>query len=206
MVPRPNVNFDTSSLKVEVTSLPRLVTPTRTITAVVNGTNTTVIAQSFADRIFITVTQLSKFGVLYQAITSTNPGFSSSSSSFDQYQPAASASLPSPLPSTSITRLVGTEPSPNHAALYQLYVSQIAAIIKIHASPHDARPLIVSLALKINPDSQSAPIAFQNDQDQHDEDRDQHDEDEDESLLLTSESERQRFIATMDLIQQCRVW
>lgn len=160
------------------------VIPTRTLTLPINGISTTVIAQSFTDRIFITVTQLSKFGCLYQASTSANPA-----APFEEEGQVA-AGLPPPLPSTVVSKLVGTEPSPSYTTLYQLYVSQIASIVKSGAKGED-RPLVVSLALKTSATGEKGAIE---------------EDDEAEELLLTSENERSRFMAVMEAVQRCRVW
>lgn len=201
-----------SVVKIEVTQVPSSFTPvlpTRTLTKTINGISTTVVAQSFADRIFITITQLNKFGVLYQAITCSNLSSSSYSNDLDldveSNSPSASNSaLPPPLPTTSVTKLVGTEPSPNHTALYQLYVAQIASIIKHQqANPSaDQRPLIVSLALESNP-SAASNLALNSDVADGGESED---EDDAETALMTSQQERERLVGVMELVSQCRVW
>ena len=184
-----------SAIKVQVLPVPTSSTPvlpTKTTTNLINGQHTTVITQSFADRIFITVTQLNKFGCLYQAVTSSNPAAFDSDPA-DQAE--SNSPLPPPLPTTSVTKLVGTEPSPAYTALYQLYVAQIASIVKHGAAGGDARPLIVSLALK--------PM----DKVKKSEERDYDDsDDESDSLLLTSEDEQKRFMAIMELVQKCKIW
>ncbi|TKY85116.1 hypothetical protein EX895_006196 [Sporisorium graminicola] len=184
-----------SAIKIEVTPVPASsspVLPTKTSTETINGCPTTVITQSFADRIFITVTQLNKFGCFYQAVTSTNPAaYDSEDAAHDG---GSSSNLPPPLPSTSVSKLVGTEPSPAYTALYQLYVAQIASIVKRDAGG-DMRPLIVSLALK-----PSANKGTTRDEGYEDSD------DEADSLLLTSGDEQKRFVAVMETVQKCRVW
>lgn len=190
-------------LKIEVTQVAPSSTPvlpTSTATAIVGGHRTSVVAQSFADRIFITVTQLDKFGVLYSATTSTAPSSldHDGDADLDHARTAASA-LPPPLPTTSVSKLVGTEPSPAHTALYQLYIAQIASIVK-HHSPTDPRPLLVSLALRPTASAASTRDRVDTGQEYADSD------DEADSLLLTNEDERQRFMAIMELVQKCRVW
>ncbi|SPO24868.1 uncharacterized protein UTRI_01373_B [Ustilago trichophora] len=188
---RPNTGI--SALKVEVTPIKGPVIPTSTLTVTISGHPTTVIAQSFADRIFITVTQLNKFGVLYQAVTSSAP---SSSAGYLDFEPALKSTLPPPLPTTSVSKLVGTEPSPAHMALYQLYVAQIASIVKHSQNGQDGRPLIVSLALKSSAkEGEKQAMAFGED-----------DDEDDESFLMTSPEERERFMAIMKAVQECRVW
>ncbi|EST06385.1 hypothetical protein PSEUBRA_004279 [Kalmanozyma brasiliensis GHG001] len=180
-----STTLNPAALKADVhlVTSPAPVIPTRTVTVTINGISTTVIAQSFTDRIFITVTQLSKFGCLYQASTSSNPA-----APFEDG--AIGTGLPPPLPTTVVSKLVGTEPSPAYTTLYQLYVSQIASIVKSGASGED-RPLVVSLALKTSPSAEKG--------------RDEED-DEAEELLLTSEDERARFMAVMEAVQRCMVW
>ncbi|SJX61083.1 uncharacterized protein SRS1_12305 [Sporisorium reilianum f. sp. reilianum] len=176
-----------SAIKIDITPIPTTspVLPTKRLTTPINSIPTHIIAQSFADRIFITVTQLNKFGCLYQATTSASP------SALDHDPVEASGSdLPPPLASTSVSKLVGSEPSPAYTALYQLYVAQIASIVKRGAGG-DARPIIVSLALKPSEGKGSAEGDW---------------DDEGDLLLLTSEDERTRFIAVMEAVQKCRVW
>ena len=84
-----------------------------------------------------------------------------------------------------MTKLVGTEPSPTYTALYHLYIAQLASIVK-HAAPTDQRPLMVTLALK--------PTAAQRQPD------------DDDDSLMSSETERTRFIAVMKMVTSCRVW
>lgn len=183
MDPRPSPSI--SAIKVEVTPVNPLSSPilTKTTTTLINNHPTTIITQSFTDRIFITVTQLNKFGVLYQASTSSNPA-----SSLDEVE-KQSAELPPPLPTTVVSKLVGTEPSPAYTALFELYVAQIASVVK-HAARGEERPLIVSLALKTLERTGEGV----------------EEEDEDGELLLTSEEERARFMAVMEAVQRCRVW
>lgn len=178
-----------SALNISVTEVAAAKTPVlpvQTLTASILDVQSTVIVQLFADRVFVTVTQLNKFGCLYQASTSTNPSVQSVRDEDEGLQEPQTSGLPPPLPSTSISKLVGTEPSPAHAALYELYVSQIASIVK-HCSPTDPRPLVVSLALQ--PAKQRAPTEDQ-------------DEDEEDGLLMDA-SERERFLGIMNLVQQC---
>lgn len=93
------------------------------------------------------------------------------------------------MPTTSVTKLVGTEPSPAHTALYQLYVAQVASI-----AASGTKPVIVSLALKIIPAADANhKMGGQDDE-------------EAEELLMTSPEERSRFIEIMKLVQQCKVW
>ncbi|CDU24553.1 uncharacterized protein SPSC_04054 [Sporisorium scitamineum] len=181
-----------SAIKIDVTPVPASSTPvlpTKTIAETINGHPTTIITQSFADRIFIAVTQLNKFGCLYQAVTSTNLAALDN----DAVE-VSSSNLPPPLPSTSVSKLVGSEPSPAYTALYQLYVAQIASIVK-HGAGGDERPLIVSLALKPTATGGSTGEGGYDDSD-----------DEADSLLLTSEDERKQFITVMEAVQKCRVW
>lgn len=164
------------------------VLPVQTLSASILQVPSTVIVQLFADRVFVTVTQLNKFGCLYQASTSTDPSTNPMPDDSASADPDAFY-LPPPLPSTSITKLVGTEPSPAHAALYELYVSQIASILR-HCSPTESRPLIVSLALQ--PTKRPALG------------KDAHsDDDDDEDGLLMHSNERERFLGIMQLVHQC---
>lgn len=127
-------------------------------------------------------------------MNSSTPSSSAADLAFEE--PASSSTLPPPLPTTSVSKLVGTEPSPAHTALYQLYVAQIASVVKHSQGGQDGRPLIVSLALKSSAqEGQKHTPAYGED----------HDED-DESLLMTSPEERQRFMAIMEAVQRCRIW
>lgn len=175
----------------EVSSSKTPVLPLKTLSASILDVQSTVIVQLFADRIFITVTQLNKFGCLYQASTSSTPSAQSfTDDDGDSERPVESQTmkLPPPLPSTSISKLVGTEPSPAHAALYELYVSQIASIVK-HCSPTDPISLVVSLALK--PAKKPRPNTEGSEDDNEPDD------------LLMDTDERERFLGIMSLVQQC---
>lgn len=204
-----NANATLSAIKVEVTPIAAAscpVLPTKTCTADIGGQATTVISQAFSDRIFLSITQLGKFGCLYQATTSTNPA-SSLDPDTESEAPTRSGSgstLPPPLPTTSVSKLVGTEPTPAHSTLYQLYVAQIASIVK-HQAVSDPRPLIVSLALKTSPlanaDSAAGKETTMDSTLEHN-----GWDDEQDALLVASEQERQRFMAVMELVQKCRVW
>ncbi|KAJ1033566.1 hypothetical protein NDA13_001554 [Ustilago tritici] len=172
--------------------------PTKTITTTILGHATTVIAQSFTDRVFITITQLSRFGVLYQASTSPSP--SSHTDGSAAAPTTTAANLPPPLPTTIVTKLVGTEPTPGHVALYQLYVSQVASIVHHAMDANAGRSVVVSLALKASAsaDGVGKERGRGGGQDW--------DDDEAGEMLMSSEDERQRFVAIMGLVQQCRVW
>ena len=108
--------------------------------------------------------------------------------------------MPPPLPTTIVTKLVGTEPTPGHVALYQLYVSQVASIVHHAMDANAGRSVVVSLALKASAsaDGVGKERGRGGGQDW--------DDDEAGEMLMSSEDERQRFVAIMGLVQQCRVW
>lgn len=189
-----------SALKVTVTPLLTTSTPvlpTQTLTTTIAGHPTTVIAQSFNDRIFVTITQLNKFGVFYQATTAPSPSNPPGRDDDDAAPGSTNVGLPPPLPTTSISKLVGTEPGPAYSALYQLYVAQVASIVK-HGNSTDPRPLVVSLALKLNPNAGKEEERQNGGGDWEDE--------EGEAMLMTSHDERERFLAIIQMVQKCRVW
>ncbi|PWZ01058.1 hypothetical protein BCV70DRAFT_211070 [Testicularia cyperi] len=179
-----------------VSSTQTPVLPTATRTTEVLGVQTLAIVQSFTDRILINLTQLSRFGCMYQATTPSAPPSLSQPSWSTSHDDATTQNLPRPYPSTMISKLVGTEPTPSHAALYHLYLSQIAAIVRNNA-PQDTRPLIISLALKPHPSASSSHTTGSNAE---------QDQEQDEEDLILNPQERERFLQCMLLVQSCRVW
>ncbi|KAK2466857.1 hypothetical protein APHAL10511_001115 [Amanita phalloides] len=113
-----------------------------TQTRELEGISTTVVVQSFADRVLVLVTQLGKVGNLIQAslpaTTLVNP-------------PSSPDVLPTPPAALQLTTLLGSAPSDHMRIVHSLYASQIATIVWLHqsASAETARrSVIVGLALK----------------------------------------------------------
>ncbi|KAF8965264.1 hypothetical protein BDZ97DRAFT_1904150 [Flammula alnicola] len=114
-----------------------------------DGKNTQVFLQSFADRILVLVSQMGKVGNLIQA---TLPATAS------LLPPSAEASqpnkilLPEPSPATELVPLLGSAPSAHLQTLHSLYASQIATIIWTEESKNGLeafrRSVVVGLALK----------------------------------------------------------
>lgn len=104
------------------------------------------------------------------------------------------------MPNTTITKLVGSEPTPNHTALYQLYVSQVASIVKHLQREGDERSVVVSLALKTKASAGAEGKVKQNNRGNEGDDEDCDGE------LMSSDEERKRFLEIIGLVQECRVW
>ncbi|KLO14500.1 hypothetical protein SCHPADRAFT_851115 [Schizopora paradoxa] len=91
-----------------------------------NGVETEVLLQYFADRVLVIVTQLGKVGCFIQAtIPSTTP--------LPIVQKRKSKSeqlvLPKPPPAVELSKVFGTAPSDEDDLLYSLYASQIATTV-----------------------------------------------------------------------------
>ncbi|KAJ7111539.1 hypothetical protein C8R43DRAFT_903991 [Mycena crocata] len=113
------------------------------------GNNTEVVVQTFADRILVLVTQLGKVGNLIQAtIPETTPLFPAIQ---DPAQPNVRA-LPEPPASIQLTPLLGNAPSEHLRTLHSLYAAQIATIIWTAGSSNplevSRRSVIVGIALR----------------------------------------------------------
>ncbi|KAF4615031.1 hypothetical protein D9613_003115 [Agrocybe pediades] len=113
-----------------------------------NGKDTHVFIQTFADRVLVLVTQLGKVGNLIQAtLPETAPLLPSQQ---DPSQPNK-IQLPEPSPAIQLTPLLGGSPSPHLQDLYSLYASQIATIIWTEESKVGLegirRGVVVGLAL-----------------------------------------------------------
>ncbi|KAG8948897.1 hypothetical protein FRC04_009236 [Tulasnella sp. 424] len=106
----------------------------------INGNHTEVLVQSYGDRILVLVTQLGKVGCLIQAsIPAATP-------LPPPLAPPALAPIP---PAITLAPLLGQPPS-GMQTVYNLYASQIAAILWAHEGGDGSsrRPVVVGLALK----------------------------------------------------------
>ncbi|KAJ7430709.1 hypothetical protein B0H11DRAFT_1837575 [Mycena galericulata] len=99
---------------------------TRQLARELEGNNTEIVLQTFADRILVLVTQLGKVGNLIQAtIPETTPLLPAVQ---DPAQPNVQA-LPEPPASIQLTPLLGNAPSQHIQTLHSLYAAQIATIV-----------------------------------------------------------------------------
>lgn len=157
-----------SAPKITTQELPGPVLPTHQVVRTVAGLDTHVLLQSFTDRLLVIVTQVGKIGCLIQATTPSSLSLAAMSASAPLSQDAP------PLPS-SLTRLFGTPPA-GLETLYDLYVSQIASLVR-STSPNrdDTRPIVVGIGLK----------HLSHDQDP------------------LSDAERERLLQILDMIKQC---
>lgn len=135
---------------------------------IINGVQTEVVLQPYADRILILITQLGKVGNLVRwrkpqaPKTNTNLCTKIQASipqtaplllqpSPDEQEPSTSA-LPPPPPSIQLTPLLGSAPTDHLRTLYALYASQVATIIWIAEAGgsmgEGRRSVILGLALK----------------------------------------------------------
>ncbi|KAJ7172401.1 hypothetical protein C8R46DRAFT_858106, partial [Mycena filopes] len=111
------------------------------------GNDTEIVLQTFADRILVLVTQLGKVGNLIQAtIPETIPLFPAVQ---DPAQPNVQA-LPEPPAAIQLTPLLGNAPSQHLQTLHSLYAAQIATIIWTTGSPLEVsrKSVIVGIALR----------------------------------------------------------
>ncbi|EPQ31671.1 uncharacterized protein PFL1_01004 [Pseudozyma flocculosa PF-1] len=166
-----------------------------------DGHTTEILAQAFQDRILILITQVGKVGCLIQSQTPTSL-FQSSSHLDDPSDADADAdtapTLPPPSSSTTLSHLFGTPPH-GYATLYDLYVSQVAAIVaadlaKSYQDSAGQRPVVVGLGLKVLP-RQSGTDGGDDD-----------DDGGDEMAVMLGEAERKRFLEIMMRVAGCRVW
>ncbi|KAJ7774498.1 hypothetical protein DFH07DRAFT_865827 [Mycena maculata] len=99
---------------------------TRQLSRDLDGNNTEIVLQTFADRVLVLVTQLGKVGNLIQAtIPETTPLFPAVQ---DPARPNVQA-LPEPPASIQLTPLLGNAPSQHLQTLHSLYAAQIATIV-----------------------------------------------------------------------------
>ncbi|KAI1794606.1 hypothetical protein LXA43DRAFT_883499 [Ganoderma leucocontextum] len=122
---------------------------TANIARELEGVQTDVLLQAFADRIVVLVTQLGKVGSLIQAtIPSTMPLLPPPPP--DPEHPNI-APLPVPPPSLQLTPLLGSAPSDRVQTLHSLYASQIATLVwtmeEASVLEADRRAVIVGIAL-----------------------------------------------------------
>lgn len=121
----------------------------------IDGQNTDVLLQYYADRILVVVTQFGKVGNLIQAsIPSTAPLLVPSDA-----PDAGEDQLPQPPPSIQLTPLMGSAQSDHMHTLNSLYASQIATLVWL-AEEEALRPtrrnVVVGLALR-RTDSETIP-------------------------------------------------
>lgn len=153
----------------------------------VEGVPTQVVAQSYADRVLILVTQMGKVGSLTQVdikLASMEQIVEISPALDDGILPR----LPVPFTSLDLTSLLGSPP-PDLKALLDVYSAQIAMLVFTafdveHSSNHfmmpPQRPVIVGLALKARP--------------------------EHADHCPSVDHERLRFGTIMRMVMDCKVW
>ncbi|KAI0372919.1 hypothetical protein BV20DRAFT_1014125 [Pilatotrama ljubarskyi] len=115
----------------------------------IDGVQTDVLIQAFADRVLVLVTQLGKVGSLIQAsMPSTMPLLPP-----PPPDPSQPNELPLPVspPSLQLTPLLGSAPSERIHTLHSLYASQIATLVwtleEASVLEVDRRPVVVGVAL-----------------------------------------------------------
>ncbi|KAI8989686.1 hypothetical protein BD414DRAFT_521970 [Trametes punicea] len=119
-----------------------------------DGVQTDVLLQAFADRILVLVTQIGKVGSLIQAaIPTTMPLLPPPPP--DPSNPNA-LPLPVPPPSIQLTPLLGSAPTERVQTLHSLYASQIATLVwtleEASVLEADRRPVVVGIALAKPPE------------------------------------------------------
>ncbi|EJF66086.1 hypothetical protein BD309DRAFT_948143 [Dichomitus squalens] len=122
---------------------------TANIVRELEGVQTDVLLQAYADRTLVLVTQLGKVGSLIQAtIPSTMPLLPPPPP--DPENPNV-IPLPVPPPSLQLMPLLGSAPSDRVQTLHALYASQIATLVwtmeEASVLEADRRPVVVGIAL-----------------------------------------------------------
>ncbi|KAJ7774919.1 hypothetical protein B0H16DRAFT_1408037 [Mycena metata] len=122
----------------------------RQLSRELQGNNTEIVIQTFADRILVLVTQLGKVGNLIQAtIPETIPLFPAVQ---DPAQPNVQALPEPPAAAIQLTPLLGNAPSQHLQTLHSLYAAQIATILWTTGSTNplqvSRKPVIVGIALR----------------------------------------------------------
>ncbi|KAF8311275.1 hypothetical protein DL93DRAFT_2157321 [Clavulina sp. PMI_390] len=127
--------------------------PVAHASTIIDGLETQILLQNYADRVLVLVTQLGKVGCLIQATIPQTTPLSAPPTAED----SASSALPSPPPSIQLTPILGHPPSDELHSFYNLLASQIATLIWTHEEVEfgdgvgiggNRRPIIVGLALK----------------------------------------------------------
>ncbi|TFK92311.1 hypothetical protein K466DRAFT_573158 [Polyporus arcularius HHB13444] len=122
---------------------------TANIAREIEGVQTDVLLQAFADRILVLVTQLGKVGSLIQAtVPSTMPLLPAPPP--DPEHPNI-VPLPVPPPSLQLTPLLGSAPTERIQTLHSLYASHISTLVwtmeEASVMEADRRAVVVGIAL-----------------------------------------------------------
>ncbi|BGO90720.1 hypothetical protein JCM10020v2_002363 [Rhodotorula toruloides] len=110
------------------------VIPTAQRARSINGQQTDVLVQLFADRVVVVVTQMGRIGCMIQVSPPPSSLSMLPPMPPPTHLPSAPpqnplAALPRPDPSSILTPLFGVPPSPHLSYLHDLYASQIGAIV-----------------------------------------------------------------------------
>ncbi|KAM0746615.1 hypothetical protein T439DRAFT_329721 [Meredithblackwellia eburnea MCA 4105] len=163
----------------------------------IHGVHTEVLVQSFADRVFVVVTQLGRIGSLIQV----NPPPPSIPAPLQSTSSSLFPSLPPPHPATTMTPVLGVAPSPHVRMLHELYAAQIGAIVFKGSGPdaqgggtgREGRPVLIGIALKSAGRSVEAGSGA--------------DDGSDGEGAGVSDDERELFGAVMEMVASCsHVW
>ncbi|BGP69585.1 hypothetical protein NBRC10513v2_002929 [Rhodotorula toruloides] len=168
------------------------VIPTAQRARSIDGQQTDVLVQLFADRVIVVVTQMGRIGCMIQV----SPPLSSLSMLPPMppptHLPSAPpqnplAALPRPDPSSILTPLFGVPPSPHLSYLHDLYAAQIAAIVFRKMGGGDVlsggvKPVVLGIGLK-----QRTSGAEEGDED---------------DVELT-QAERETFAQVMEMVGEC---
>ncbi|KAL4077094.1 hypothetical protein V8B97DRAFT_1939591, partial [Scleroderma yunnanense] len=112
----------------------------------IDGVQTDILVQPFADRIFVLITQVGKVGNLIQvSMPSTAPLVASGAS--DPFDPMDS--LPTPPATIQLQSLLGSTSSEHLQTLHSLYAAQTATLVWLTEDVgSDRRSIIVGIALR----------------------------------------------------------
>ncbi|KAH7889367.1 hypothetical protein F5I97DRAFT_1843773 [Phlebopus sp. FC_14] len=109
----------------------------------VEGVQTQLVVQPFADRTLVLVTQRGRVGNKIQAAVPSTTPFAE--------EPADPESLPRPPPAIQLTPLLGNAPSEHMQTLHSLYAAQIATLVWVSEDVlvgDDRRNVVVGITLQ----------------------------------------------------------
>ncbi|KAI5123616.1 hypothetical protein M0805_003432 [Coniferiporia weirii] len=141
------------------------VQPSSRLLRTLEGVETEVVIQNYADRVLVLVTQLGKVGNLIQASIPATASLAPLSAESTQ----DNVPLVEPPPSIELIPLLGSPPSQHIATLHSLYASHIATLVwtlSSRSGDGERRCVITGLALKKHPavddDGASLSVGAQN--------------------------------------------
>ncbi|BGP31193.1 hypothetical protein JCM10296v2_002957 [Rhodotorula toruloides] len=168
------------------------VIPTAQRARSINGQQTDVLVQLFADRVVVVVTQMGRIGCMIQVSPPPSSLSTLPPMPPPTHLPSAPlqnplAALPRPDPSSILTPLFGVPPSPHLSYLHDLYASQVAAIVFRKVGGGDVlsggmKPVVLGIGLKQRIGGADG---------------------EDEDGVELTQAERETFKQVMEMVGEC---